>query len=206
MENRHRIRCTNPDCGHEYELKLPLEIAIKRAFVCPACHTRFPIKDALCQVERPSYEPPRQEPEKISPEEIKPEAPKAQPVSEQAAKDVKPDNTGVFRDIPTLIRATDGYPYFFYARRMIFGRYDDTMQADILCKIDDLAMSRRHIAFGIERIPEGCLVDLTNLSGQPVLANGKEIAPGETTALAPGDLLRIGKTDFIVRDCVPTNM
>lgn len=206
MENKPRIRCTNPGCGFEYTLKYPLEIAIKMAFNCPVCHTRFAIKDALCQVESPSHEAPRQEPENNRQDESKPEQPKAQPVPEQAPREERPSGSGMFRDIPTLIRATDGYPYFFYARRMIFGRYDDTMQADVLCKTDDLAMSRRHVAIGIERLPEGCLVDLTNLSGQPVLANGNEIAPGESAALKPGDLIRIGKTDFIVRDCVPTNM
>lgn len=188
MTNVTFVKCPNPDCGTALRLNIPVALAIKKTFNCPVCKQRFAIKDALFKPEE--NEKSSKDSEGVNNQNITPDSDKQNQESDKY----------VFCSGVVLFRNDDKYPYLFFWEKTTFGRYDDTMQADVLCLTDDTTMSRRHISININSCDKGLQVSLTNLSAGICKVDKMELKMGETIELTDGMSIRLGNTDFTIRD------
>lgn len=180
MANITKIKCTNPDCGKQYELKCTPEEAVKLNFICRACKTRFSIKDAIVASPDPQ-KPPFEGP-------VKP-----------LIYDHPVQNTG-FNEGVAIFRESDGYPYLFFKGKTTFGRYDSTMQAEVPILTDDTTISRCHVRINVTPCEDSMLVSLTNLVEGRCKIHGKDLHMNETVQLNDGDFIKLGNTVFTIRD------
>lgn len=188
MANITYIKCPNSSCGTILKLNLPVEIVIKKVFDCPICKTRFAIKDALYNPDTKK----KNDTASFIPQDKKPDA--------CLEKQNQESDNHAFCNGVILFKNDNGYPYLFFSSKTTFGRYDETMQADILCLTDDTTMSRRHICINIDPCCNGLHVSLTNLSKSICKVEKVELRMGETVELADGMNIRLGNTTFTIRD------
>lgn len=181
MANTTDIKC--PNCGKYFVFQAGPEIAKLMAFTCDGCKTTFKVKDAIVAPDEP----------------VQPIVPPV-PLSGGPRMDTPNEPDSLFREGVVLIREEDGYPYLFFNGRTTFGRYDPTMQAEVLCLTDDTSMSRQHVAFNLKRLGSGIEVSMTSLCNAVTKAGTKVLEMGETVILADGQQIRLGKTDFTIRD------
>lgn len=181
MENVSYAVCPNPACGKTIKINCSAEIAAKRAMICPNCKTRFAIKNQLINAEG-------------SPK------PHAEEQTGQKTNQDAEEPGYLFQNGVVLIRESDGYPYLFFNSKTTFGRYDITMQSDVLTSTTDIAISRKHVLIKMEPCDKGKRVSLTNLTNGRCQVGQTELAQDQSVQLSDGDYIKLGNTMFSIRD------
>lgn len=116
-----------------------------------------------------------------------------------------------FKHTITMTRVEDNFDFYFFpgktpkgetiSREINFGRYDSSIQSDVMIQTNDLSISRRHLKILVEVIDGGYKARIANKSLEGIcLVNGKSLPYDKRIEILPGMEITLGKTRFIIKD------
>ena len=116
------------------------------------------------------------------------------------------DDSGLFTDWIVIYRLDDNYPYIFFPGTTSFGRYDDRAQSSVMMSTDDQAIVPRHVDIEVQPKQSCFTVFLRNRTAGQCSVQRTDVGKDERIQLHDGDFIRLGKTDFIIRNLHKDNI
>lgn len=116
------------------------------------------------------------------------------------------DDSGLFTDWIVIYRLDDNYPYIFFPGTTSFGRYDDRAQSGVMMSTEDQAIVPRHVDIEVQPKQSCFTVFLRNRTAGQCSVQRTDVGKDERIQLHDGDFIRLGKTDFIIRNLHKDNI
>lgn len=119
---------------------------------------------------------------------------------------VEDNDSDLFTDWIVIYRLEDNYPYIFFPGLTSFGRYDDREQSGVMMSTDDQTIVPRHVDIDVQPEQNCFTVFLRNRTAGLCSVQRTDVAKDERIQLHDGDFIRLGNTDFIIRNLHKDNI
>ncbi len=204
-------RITCPGCGIQLEVKNPTNAAVKDV-KCPRCQKRIQLRFRKSEVAEAALAGPATELGGQAGSTPKPGAAETQlgnptnpgtGATELGGQGKEPITTGpspaVQQANPRLV--CHGREYTLQIGMNTVGRRSQKKPATVMLDVEDMYMSRQHIAINVTRLPNGSLratvrnyqnTNATQVAGLP-------LAQGDEVVLYNGTTIKMGDTEIVYR-------